>query len=127
MAPTTPTMTPFDSKTSRTLRSVAPMDSSIPRDRMRRCASTVKPPIDTRAMSSMPTVARASTMVDGLMPLVVIDPAGVMEEGRFLAAAGAFKRTVTSVGCATCPGGTRANSSSRLWGFCTMPTTVFPP
>ena len=44
---------------------------------MRRWASTVKPPIDTRAIRSMPTVARASTMVDGLMPLLVVDPAGV--------------------------------------------------
>ena len=37
------------------------------------------------------------------------------------------KRTWTCVGDVTRPGGTRANSSSRLWGFCTMPTTVLPP
>ena len=49
-------------------------------------------------------------------------------QGRFLVAEGdASKRTLTSVGCVTCPGGTSANSSSRLWGFCTMPTTVLPP
>ena len=39
----------------------------------------------------------------------------------------ASKRTLTCVGCVTWPGGTSANSSSRLWGFCTMPTTVLPP
>ena len=44
---------------------------------MRRWASTVKPPIDTRAIRSMPTVASASTMVDGLMPLLLADPAVV--------------------------------------------------
>ena len=35
-------------------RSVAPWAASSPRERRRRCASTVKPPIPTRAMSSMP-------------------------------------------------------------------------
>ena len=79
-APTTPTMTPLASRTSRTLRSVAPMDSSIPRERIRRCASTVKPPIDTKAMRSMPTVASASTMVAGLMMLSVFEP-GVVNKG----------------------------------------------
>ena len=44
---------------------------------MRRCASTVKPPIDTKAMRSMPTVANASTMVDGLMVLL-FEPGVVM-------------------------------------------------
>ena len=58
------------------VRSVAPIDSSIPRERMRRWASTVKPPIDTRAISSMPSVASASTMVDGLMTLLLATEAG---------------------------------------------------
>ena len=43
---------------------------------MRRWASAVKPPIDTTAISSMPTVASASTMVDGLMPLLVVTGEG---------------------------------------------------
>ena len=41
---------------------------------MRRWARTVKPPIDTRAISSMPTVARARTMVSGLMLLLLFAP-----------------------------------------------------
>ena len=98
---------------------------------MRRWASTVKPPIDTKAMRSMPTVANASTMVDGLMMLSVFEPGVVMKEEREerdLSVLGdASKRTLTCVGCVTWPGGTSANSSSRLWGFCTMPTTVLPP
>ena len=36
---------------------------------------------------------------------------------------GASKSTVTSFGDFTCPGRTRANSSRRLCGFSTMPTT----
>ena len=56
------------------MRSVAPIDSSMPRERMRRWANTVKPPIDTRAIRSMPTVASASTMVAGLMMLVALEP-----------------------------------------------------
>ena len=71
-------MTPLASRTRRTLRSVAPMDSSMPRERIRRCASTVKPPIDTRAIRSMPTVANASTMVAGLMMLLLLEPGVVM-------------------------------------------------
>jgi hypothetical protein len=72
---------------------------------MRRCASTVKPPIDTNAISNMPTVANASTMVDGLMMLGLLDPGVVMyedREPRDLDASGdASKRTLTSVGCVT--------------------------
>ena len=41
---------------------------------MRRWASTVKPPIDTKAMRSMPTVASARMMVDGLMMLLLPEP-----------------------------------------------------
>ena len=122
-------MTPLASSTSRTLRSVAPMDSSIPRARIRRCASTVKPPIDTSAISSMPTVASASTMVAGSIGLLLATVAGVetLDPMRPGSTPGASKRTSTCVGFVTCPGGTSANSSSRLWGFCTMPTTVLPP
>ena len=50
--------------------SVAPRAPSMPSERSRRCASTVKPPTATRAMSSMPTVASASTMVSGLSGLL---------------------------------------------------------
>ena len=46
----------------------------MPRERIRRCASTVKPPIDTKAMSSIPTVANARTIVDGLMMLSLFEP-----------------------------------------------------
>ena len=124
-------MTPLARSTSRTLRSVAPMDSSIPRARSRRCASTVKPPTDTSAISSMPTVANASTMVSGLSRLLLAAAveAGVetLDPMRPGSTPGASKRTSTCVGCVTWPGGTSANSSSRLWGFCTMPTTVLPP
>ena len=98
---------------------------------MRRWASTVKPPIDTNAMRSMPIVANARTMVDGPMMLLLLEPGVVMyeesEERDFIADGGASKRTLTCVGFVSWPGGTSANSSSRLWGFCTMPTTVLPP
>ena len=121
-------MTPLASSTSRTLRSVAPMDSSIPMARRRRCASTVKPPTDTSAISNMPTVANASTMVSGLIVLLLSEPAvETLDPMRPGSTPGASKRTSIVVGCVTCPGGTRANSSSRLWGFCTMPTTVLSP
>ena len=98
---------------------------------MRRCASTVKPPIDTKAMRSMPTVASASTIVAGLMMLALFEPGVVMKderEERDLSVLGdTSKRALSCVGWVTSPGGTSANSSSRLWGFCTMPTTVLPP
>ena len=42
----------------------------MPSERSRRCASTVKPPTATKAMSSMPTVTRPSTMVSGLSGLL---------------------------------------------------------
>ena len=52
---------------------------------MRRWASTVKPPMDTRAIRSMPTVANASTMVDGIDAVVlVVDPAVVDVGGQVL-------------------------------------------
>ena len=64
-------MTPLASSTSRTLRSVAPMDSSIPMARSRRWASTVKPPTDTSAMSSIPTVANGQHDGVGIDRVVV--------------------------------------------------------
>ena len=41
----------------------------------------------------------------------------------FREVSGASKSAVTPVGFVTCPGATRANSSRRLCGFSTMPTT----
>jgi hypothetical protein len=111
--------------TSRTFLSVAPIDSSIPMARSRRCASTVNPPTDTSAMRSMPRVASVSTIVSGLSAFPWDDEPGVEKLGpRESAGTPASKSTVTSVGDLTCPGTTSANSSSRLWGFWTMPTTV---
>ena len=130
-APMTPTTTPLARTTRRTFRSEAPSAPSIPSARSRRWASTVKPPTETRAMSSMPMVARASTMVSGLSGLLeawarAVSTFGPSADGL---APGASNSTVTWVGAVTCPGATRANSSSRLCGFCTMPVTVraWPP
>ena len=99
--------------------SVAPWAASSPRERSRRCASTVKPPIPTRAMSSMPMVARASTMVSGLSTLPDDAECGVDTFGPILdgGTPRASNRTVTWLGAVTWPGTTRANSSTRLCGF----------
>ena len=116
--------------------SVAPSAPSMPSERSRRCASTVKPPTATRAMSSMPTVASASTMVLGLSGLLATASCRVTTYGRRepseaagLLPAGTSNSTVTWLGVLTWPGATRANSSSRLCGFCTMPMTwrICPP
>ena len=98
----------------------------MPSERSRRWASTVKPPTATRAMSSMPTVASASTMVSGLSALLFVADWRVWTFGPSESALtpGASNRTVTWVGALTWPGTTSANSSSRLCGFCTMPVTV---
>ena len=78
-------------------------------------------------MSSMPTVARASTIVVGLSGLLLfaVADAGVCTFGPIADARtpAASNSTVTWVGAVTWPGTTKANSSSRLCGFCTMPTT----
>ena len=97
----------------------------MPSARSRRWASTVKPPTDTRAMSSMPTVASVSVMVAGLMALAAV-VCGVTTLGPIVRGGteGASNSTVTEVGARTWPGTSRANSSSRLCGFCTMPVTV---
>ena len=58
---------PLARTTSRMFLSVAPSEPSRPSARIRRCARTVKPPTPTRAISSIPTVARASRMVCGLI------------------------------------------------------------
>ena len=52
---------------------MAPSELSIPSERIRRCASTVKPPTATRAMRSIAIVASASTMVSGLRALAEVD------------------------------------------------------
>ena len=71
-------------------------------------------------------VASAREIVSGLSTLLVepATPATDWTFGHELTEAPlASNSTVTWVGDVTCPGATRANSSSRLCGFCTMPTT----
>ena len=106
-------------------RSVAPRAPSIPSERSRRWASTVKPPTATRAMSSMPTVASPSTMVSGLSGLLAAADCRLWKFGprEVTVTPGASNKMVTWVGALTWPGTTSANSSSRLCGFCTMPVT----
>ena len=92
--------------TSRMFLSVAPSAPSIPSERSRRCASTVKPPTATRAMSSMPTVASASTMVSGLSGLLATAPRRVTtfwltEPIGRVAPRGAVNSTVTWLGVLT--------------------------
>ncbi len=77
MAPTTPTTVPLALTTRRTWRSVAPVDSSMPIERSRRCASTVKPPTETSAMSSMPRTSAAREIVSGLSGFDCATEAGV--------------------------------------------------
>ena len=74
-------------------------------------------------------MANASTMVLGLiaLPLTAVSGVVTLLPMRVGSTPRASKRTSICVGCVNCPGGTSANSSSRLWGFCTMPTTVLPP
>ena len=75
--------------------------------RRRRCASTVKPPTETSAMSSMPRVANVSTTVSGLSTLLWLANALVVKSGpsEFTTLLGPSKRTSTWVGDGTCPGG----------------------
>src|ERR1022692_496905 len=91
--PVTPTATPLARTTRRRCLSVAPSELSIPSERIRRCASTVKPPTATRAMRSIAIVASPSTIVSGLTALtedaddpgataLVPDAAGPEVEGR---------------------------------------------
>jgi hypothetical protein len=82
-------------------------------------------------MSSIPMVARASTMVVGLSGLLAVAECGVctlgpIDDGR---TPGASNSTVTWVGAVTWPGTTRAKSSTRFCGFWTMPVTrrAVPP
>ena len=122
----TPTMTPLARTTIRTRESVAPSEASIPSERSRRCASTVKPPTATRVMRSIPTVSAAIEMLSGLSVLGGTAAEAVWTFGprECGLAPGASNRTLTWVGALTWPGTTRANSSSRLCGFSTMPVTV---
>ncbi len=73
----------------------------------------------------MPITVSASTMVTGLSGLLCAADCGVSTFGPIEEAdrPGASNRTVTCVGALTWPGMTRANSSSRLCGFWTMPVT----
>ncbi len=73
----------------------------------------------------MPTVASASTMVSGLSGLPAAADRTLCTFGPSEAGStpGASNSTVTWVGALTWPGTTRANSSSKLCGFSTMPTT----
>src|SRR5262249_40391204 len=86
-------------------------------------AITVNPPTATRAMRSIPTTRPATETVSGLTKLAWAEPAvetyRSSEDGIDPPASNS---TVTWVGALTWPGATRANSSSRLCGFCTMPT-----
>ncbi len=128
-APTTPVAAPLARTTSLMLRSVAPWAASMPIARSLRCARTVKPPMPTSAISSMPRTAAAIEIVSGLISLVLATvwavvtcrPVCVLDGARGLP--GASNSTVTSLGAVTWPGITRANSSSRLCGFATMPVT----
>ena len=123
-----PTTTPLARTTSRTFRSVAPSEASIPIERSRRCATTVKPPTATRAMRSIPSVTPAMVMLSGLTGLLF--PAACTDTTfgpMWLAATpGASNSTVTSEGVRTWPGATSANSSSRFCGFSTMPVIRRP-
>ena len=77
--------------------SVAPIEASIPSERSRRCASTVKPATAIRAIRIIVTVTRASTMVSGLSGLLAAAVEGVWTFGPidFGATPGASNRTVT--------------------------------
>jgi len=88
----------------------------------------------TSAISSMPRTAAAIEIVSGLIVLVFATVWAVVTLTppvlRLDALTpGASNSTVTLSGRVTWPGTTRANSSSRLCGFSTMPTTlrVTPP
>ena len=75
-------------------------------------------------MSSIPTVASMRTIVSGLNAFWFSTPDCATLVSWVTGLSGlASKRTVTCVGAVTCPGRTSANSSRRLWGFWTMPTT----
>ena len=68
-APRTPTTSPFARTTSETFLLVAPIEASMPSERCRRWASTVKPPIAISAMRSIPIVSTARDRVSGLIVL----------------------------------------------------------
>ncbi len=79
-------------------------------------------------MSSMPSTAAAIEIVSGLISLVFATVCAVVTFMLLVLrldalTPGASNSTVTLSGFVTCPGVTRANSSSRLSGFWTMPVT----
>ena len=94
----------------------------MPIDRNRRWASTVKPPTATRAMRSM--AERGQGEHDGLGVEHVAAEAATAD-ARLDVRTDRPRRHAVGVeqdsdlgGRFTWPGTTRANSSSRLWGFC---------
>ncbi len=128
VALTTPTTAPLASITKRTCRSVAPIDSSMPRARSRRWAITVKPEMASKPMNSMPTVLIASMIAAACAvltspPLCTLNPDPSTVWNDFSCASVASANTDTRAAGVACPGGTRTNSSDRLSGFSTMPTT----
>ena len=109
-------------------RSVAPWAASMPIALSLRCARTVKPPMPTSAISNMPRTAAAIEIVSGLISLVFATVCAVVTLMPLVLrldalTPGASNSTVTVSGFVTWPGMTRANSSSRLSGFWTMPVT----
>ena len=62
-APAAPVAAPLALMTRRMFLSVAPWAASMPIARSLRCASTVKPPVPTSAISSMPSTAAVIEIV----------------------------------------------------------------
>src|SRR5579863_3944269 len=131
-APAMPVTMPLALTTRRMFRSVAPWAASMPMDRSRRWARTLKPPTPTRAMSRMPRMAAVSETVSGLTTFALDsdaasyteDPPGSMAEIAEVLRPCPSNSTVTWPGLVTWPGTTSANSSSSEYGFDTMPVTV---
>ena len=107
---------------------MAPIDSSMPSARSRRWAITVKPEIASRPMNSMPTVLIASMIAaacEGLTspPLCTPSPEPSTVWNDRSCCSVMFASTETWSGGVAWPGGTSTNSSDRLSGFSTTPTT----
>lgn len=126
--PARPMTAPLATITERMSPSVAPRDAIIPNERMRRWAITAKPATDTRPTKTSPMVTSSRVTVEPESR-----PAGggrkfTMEfdgKSNDVSADGLpSKRTVVLVARAIWPGATRANSSVRLSGSSTIPTTV---
>ena len=74
--------------TSLMFRSVAPWAASMPIALSLRCARTVKPPMPTSAISSMPRTAAATEIVSGLISLVFATVCAVVTFRPAIALAG---------------------------------------